>query len=144
MIGGADHYTGTYELSLLTLKDDPVSMTQSFVTPSVAALKPLITSEGVYNELLSDWLTGDNEVVRFANDAMIIFILTVRGYGCGVVPYIPEYRYENREFMAIPFYPPLRSRFTINVSRESDAGVRAEPFLKMLRENSGNYHMIFK
>ena len=144
LISGADHYTGDYELSLLTLRDDPVSMTEKFITPSMAALKPLITSEELYNELLSDWIAGDNEVVRFANDAMIILALTLRGYGCGVIPYIPEQRYRDREFRAMPFYPPLRSRFTINVSKERDALARSEPFLKMLRENSGSYHIMFR
>lgn len=144
LMNGACHYTGEYDLSLLTLKDDPISMTESFITPSVAALKPLITSEGIYNELLSDWLTGENKVVRFANDAMIIFALTERGYGCGVAPYISEQYYKCRNFRAMPFYPPLRSGFTINVNRESGAEVRAEPFLKMLRENSVSYHMRFK
>ena len=144
MIGEAYHYTGTYELSLLTLKDDPLSTAEKFISPNTAALKPLITSEELYNELLSDWIAGDNEVVRFANDALVIFALTLRGYGCGVVPYITERHYENREFKAMPFYPPLRPSFTINVSKDKAAAARAEPFLKILTENASRYHMRLK
>lgn len=144
MVGQTDRYHGEYELNMLAMKNDPVSISESFITPSTAGLKPLITSEDLYNELICDRIRYDNVSVGFVNDMFEIFILTYVGFGCGIFPYIPEGFYEALPFRAMPFYPSLRAGFTISLRKDSNAAARSEPFLRMLMEDPLRYHMIFK
>ena len=145
MIPGQNYrYSGEYELSLLTMKDDPISVSESFITPSVAGLKSLITSEDLYDELIGKLISYDNTFVGYANDMLLVMALTYEGFGCGICPYFTERSYDFLPFRAMPFYPPLRTGFTISVSKDKGSVARADPFLKMLREDPSRYHMIFK
>ena len=144
MVGSTYRYPGEYELNMLAMKNDPVSTSESFITPSMAGLKPLITSEDLYNELIGDWINCNNVSVGFVNDMLCVFAFTLAGNGCGIFPYIPERFYEDLPFRAMPFYPQLRAGFYISVRKDKEALDRTDPFLKMLRDDPSRYHMIFK
>ncbi|MCR5529372.1 MAG: LysR family transcriptional regulator [Saccharofermentans sp.] len=145
MVAGQTYrYSGEYELNMLTMKNDPVCVSESFITPSMAGLKPLITSEDLYKEVIANKINYDNISVGYVNDMLWVLALTYTGHGCGIIPYIPQRSYDVLPFTAMPFYPALRAGFTISVRKDTDALARAEPFIKMLTDEPSHYHMIFK
>lgn len=143
-VGVPIYAAGEYELNMLVSKGDPLCLTESFVTPSMAALKPLFTSEEIYRECFGDWLLQEDNTLICCNDMMYLYALTMTGSGCGIVPYCPDHNEDALPFKALPFYPPVRAPFNMFVRKDSNALARSEPFLKMLRENADRYHMIFK
>lgn len=138
------HLKGEFELNLLVAERDPLCLTESFITPSMASLKPLVTSERIYRACFTDWLRKEDVTIICCNDMLFLYALILRGNGCGIVPYCADSTQNLLPLKAMPFYPAVRAPFDVFISRNDNALARTAQFLDMLRANAEHYHMIFK